>query len=425
VAKVDKEPVAVTAREKYFTFMMHFRVALRMKDRLKIYLLLLFIYLAHNGLSQSVGDSLLTEVKVKDSLTFSGQASLWALINQDETYPLWLGARYLPQVDFSRLQGKHKLDVELALNINGTTAINPFSEIDFESSVKLYRSWIRYSTDQLEIRLGLQKINFGSASMLRPLMWFDRLDPRDPLQLTDGVWGLLGRYYFLNNANIWLWGLYGNERPSAWETVQTNEKVPEFGGRLQMPVPRGEVAFTFHRRTADVRNLGEVLQIPWWNDSKVPEYKLGLDGKWDLITGLWFEASFTHKGKGVGIFTNQHLLNLGADYTFGVGNGLNVTAEHLFISQDEEAFEFNNNINFTGMSANYPLGLNDNLSVILYYDWLRKNIYNFISWKKQMGSFELYTMIFLNPEENALPLSRDAYNLMGGKGIQLMIVYNH
>ena len=69
---------------------------------------------------------------------------------------------------------------------------------------------MRYSSDQFELRLGLQKINFGSASMLRPLMWFDQMDPRDPLHLTDGVWGLLARYYFLNNANIWLWGLYGN-----------------------------------------------------------------------------------------------------------------------------------------------------------------------------------------------------------------------
>jgi len=54
----------------------------------------------------------------------------------------------------------------------------------------------------------LQKINFGSATLFRLLMWFDRIDPRDPLKLTDGVYGLLLRYYFHNNTNIWLWGLY-------------------------------------------------------------------------------------------------------------------------------------------------------------------------------------------------------------------------
>jgi len=55
--------------------------------------------------------------------------------------------------------------------------------------------WIRLSTKQFELRAGLQKINFGSATLLRPLMWFDKIDPRDPLQLTDGVYALLARYY--------------------------------------------------------------------------------------------------------------------------------------------------------------------------------------------------------------------------------------
>lgn len=398
-----------------------------MKKKLRIYLLLMFIHLANYGLSQTDNDSLSSTGPVKgDSLAFSGQASLWTLINQDDNFPLWLGARYLPQVDYTIYPGgSHKLDFELALNINGTSAINPFSEIDFQSSVKLYRTWVRYSTNQLEVRLGLQKINFGSASMLRPLMWFDRLDPRDPLQLTDGVWGLLGRYYFLNNVNVWVWGLYGNERPSVWEVVKTNVKVPEFGGRVQMPVPRGEVALSFHKRSADIKYLGDLLQIHEWNDSRVPEYKFGLDGKWDLIAGLWFEASYTKKDQDVDIFTNQHLLNLGADYTFGIGNGLNVVAEHLYQSLDAEAFEFRNSINFSGLSLNYPLGIDDNLSTILYYDWLRKNTYSFISWKKELGNFSFYTMVFINPELNILPLSRDANNLMGGKGIQLMVVYNH
>ena len=78
-------------------------------------------------------------------------------------------------------------------------------KVDFSDNLK--------RNNKLHIEPGLQKINFGSATMLRPLMWFDQVDPRDPLQLTDGVWGVLGRYYFLNNANIWLWGLYGNKNP--------------------------------------------------------------------------------------------------------------------------------------------------------------------------------------------------------------------
>jgi len=110
---------------------------------------------------------------------------------------------------------------------------------------KPYRFWARYSAKQVELRIGLQKINFGSASMLRPLMWFDQVDPRDPLMLTDGVWGILGRYYFLNNANIWLWGLYGNDNRKGWEIFNSQKTIPEFGGRLQIPVPKGESGFSF------------------------------------------------------------------------------------------------------------------------------------------------------------------------------------
>lgn len=97
------------------------------------------------------------------------------------------------------------------------------------------------------------KINFGSASIFRPLMWFDKIDYRDPLQLTDGVYALLGRYYFSNNANLWLWTLYGNDEPMGWEKTPAVWQIPEFGGRIQQPVPRGEAALSYHHREADFK----------------------------------------------------------------------------------------------------------------------------------------------------------------------------
>ena len=44
-----------------------------------------------------------------------------------------------------------------------------------------------------EVNKGVQKFKAILA---------EDIDPRDPLQLTNGVWGLLGRYYFMNNANL-------------------------------------------------------------------------------------------------------------------------------------------------------------------------------------------------------------------------------
>lgn len=158
--------------------------------------------------------------------------------------------------------------------------------------------------------------------------------------------GPAGRYYFLNNVNVWLWGLYGNEEPSVWDVVQTNRKIPEIGGRLQLPVPKGEMGLTYHHRTADSRQLGELLERHQWSTyNKKPEDRLGLDGKWDVLLGLWFEASWTHKAKDLDILANQYLFNVGADYTFGLGNGLNMVLEHLVISQDVKSFEMDAPIN--------------------------------------------------------------------------------
>ena len=102
-----------------------------------------------------------------------------------------------------------RFDAEVSGNMYGSGDIIPFSNEEaswdarWDGKVKLYRGWGRVSNDRAEVRVGLQKINFGSAMMLRPLMWFDSMDPRDPLQMTDGVWGAMGRYYFNNNANVW------------------------------------------------------------------------------------------------------------------------------------------------------------------------------------------------------------------------------
>jgi len=88
------------------------------------------------------------------------------------------------------ISGLH-FDTELSVNIFGTAGLRHSTPSTHQGDLKPYRAWIRFSSDQLELRIGLQKLNFGSASILRPLMWFDQMDPRDPLQLTDGLWAFL------------------------------------------------------------------------------------------------------------------------------------------------------------------------------------------------------------------------------------------
>jgi hypothetical protein len=360
--------------------------------------------------------------KAEDTLNFKGQVSAWILYNPDKDLQVWSGARYIPQLNYGfRWSDKKQIDFEASANINGSAGFQPFDTLHAYGKIKPYRLWVRYSTDQFELRLGLQKINFGSATLLRPLMWFDKIDPRDPLQLTDGVWGLLGRYYFLNNANIWLWGLLGNENPKTWEIGKTKKWLPEFGGRLQYPMPKGEVALSYHHRIADTQSP-DSLYIAY---EHMPENRIGIDGKWDLGIGLWVEGSWITKSKDLGSFTNQEILNGGMDYTFGIGNGLNVTFEQLVVSYDRKPFEFSNTIVFSGMSVSYPIGIADNIGIIIFYDWENSALYNFINWHKQFDKLGIYLMAFWNPENYKMPLQEDAANLFAGKGIQVMVVWNH
>ena len=149
-------------------------------------------------------------------------------------------------------------------------------------------------------------------------MWFDKMDYRDPLQLTDGVYGLLGRYYFNNNTNIWLWTLYGNDKVKGWESAPSVKNIPEYGGRVQLPVPRGEVAFSYHHRVADYSQIYSGL--PVITETNFNENRMAVDGKWDLGIGLWFEYSKNLNDKDhqlIGRWDTYY--NIGLDYTFSLG----------------------------------------------------------------------------------------------------------
>lgn len=357
-----------------------------------------------------------------DTLVFFGQISTWGQFHVNDAPYAQLGGRYIPSLNYKIKYPKDKqLDFEGAANMVGSVYSIPFDTMVADGSINPYRFWARYSTRQLEIRLGLQKINFGSASMLRPLMWFDQMDPRDPLKLTNGVWGLLGRYYFLNNTNIWLWGLYGNQKSRTWDIGETNRHAPEFGGRVQIPVPKGEIALSYHFREVDLGNLG--FTNPEFE--KIPENRIAIDGRFDTKVGLWFEGSWINKGKNIGMLTNQEILNVGTDYTFGIGNGLNMVFEQLFVSSDEHPFEFKKNLLFTAVAFNYPLGLVDNLSAIVYYDWDNNNTYNFINWNHKFRYLSFFLMGYWNPDNYNLPQQGNTDHTFAGPGFQIMLVYNH
>jgi hypothetical protein len=355
------------------------------------------------------------------SLGFKGQAIAWTTLNPFEPFQAQAGLRYIPELSFSLPAGKYSFDGEISANIWGS-AMWQGDSTTLDEQLSLYRMWVKFSGDQFELRAGLQKINFGSAQMFRPLMWFDYMDPRDPLQLTDGVYGLLARYYFLNNANIWLWGLYGEDKTKGWELIPSLKNSIEYGGRVQLPLYTGELAFTYHHRTADPTS---VLPDSITLGEQAAENRIAFDAKMDLVVGLWTEISLIHQDL---TYTDQQyktMINMGMDYTFGLGNGLNMMAEGFGYLQGEGPFSNEEGLAFGLLSATYPINIIHNVSAMLFYDFTNQDFYRFINWSMAYDKWSFYVMGFWNPDSYNLYNVDPRTSLYGGWGFQLMAVFSH
>lgn len=358
----------------------------------------------------------------KAGISFDNQISTWLGMNYTDKLYWQAGARYIPTLNpYLNLDKKSKIDAEISLNTYGNLL---FTEADYDTvlyDLKPYRLWLRYSASNLEIRAGLQKITFGSATILRPLMWFDNIDVRDPLQLTEGVYSLLARYYFNNNANIWLWTLYGNKNKKGWEVAPSVYEIPEFGGRLQLPVPKGEMGLSYHHRKADYSEL--YAGNPLITETDFSEQMIGLDGKWDIGPGIWFEGVVKLNDK-----DNQPLnrwetyYTIGIDYTFAIGNGLNVASEYFHYSNNIEDEQLRTTQNFSTLSLNYPLFLSHSLSCLVYYNWDTEEWYRMLNLQLKYNYISLNVMAFWNPDKFSVFTGESDSNTFAGKGFQLMLV---
>ncbi|MDD8026971.1 MAG: hypothetical protein PHI34_10670 [Acidobacteriota bacterium] len=357
-------------------------------------------------------------------IDFRGQISFWLAGHDRPSAEGAAGIRYLPAFSLKKDLGHgSSIDAEVSINtyasLRGPTIAAASGSADF----KPYRLWARFTTARFEARLGLQKINFGPALLLRPLMWFDRIDPNDPLQLTDGVYGLLLKYTFPGDANVWLWGLLGNDETKGWEAVPTKRDEPEFGGRVQVPLGPGEAAVSYHHRRMD--SARSPLTLPEGEAAIVPEDRIAVDGKWDLGVGLWFEAVWTRQGWTEAPWKNQKTLTLGADYTFGLGNGLHVMAEHLEADFGGDLLGQGSRRSLTAFSADYPISLLDRLRAVVFRDWTSGDWYRIVTWQRTYDRWSFYVLGFWNPETYAIPSAGGTSNLFAGRGFQIMIVYNH
>jgi hypothetical protein len=364
------------------------------------------------------------------TLDFEGLLSGWAAVSGEKSTPSQAGFRWLPAFTLAKsLGGESLLDAEFSVNAWGSADIYAIDDIRTNGRVKFYRGQARFSSPRFEARLGLQKISFGSAAFLRPLMWFDRLDPRDPLQITDGVYGLLLRYYFLTNANIWLWGLYGNDDPKGWELLPTAKRRPELGGRIQTPLGKGELAFSFHHRQASFKtkpgDFGSGFSPAASSSATIPENRYALDGKWNLGVGVWFEAVLIRQDDERLPYSRQRSFVVGLDYTFDLGNGLHVLGEYFEYASGKDSWSDGEATRFLAVSLNYSVGILDNLTGIVYYDRENRDIYSFFRWQRTYDRWNFHLMAFWNPERFQIYRTETGANLFAGKGIQVMAVFHY
>jgi hypothetical protein len=349
--------------------------------------------------------------------------------------------RVIPRLDTgTSLTPTWKLDV--SASVAATTGQSYLSgrQVSDVDDVSLHRAWVRLASPRFEARVGMQHISFGSAAVFRPLMWFDRLDARDPAQFTEGVYAALARYVTAGNASVWAWGLYGNNAPRGWDTLATQKGTAEFGGRVQLPVPRGEIAGSYHHRRIDTTPLAaapiaaggqgtaaplEPTANPTASESSAGEDRFGFDGKWDLGIGLWIETSFVRSNSALlrGLWRPSYAV--GADYTFAVGSGLTVLGEHFFLEAAVPSFSPPAELKITALTATYPVGVANALTVAVYYEWNRDDVYRFIEWRRTYDHWRLHVVGFWNPDRASLFAPGSQANALTGKGIELVLVASY
>ena len=148
--------------------------------------------------------------------------------------------------------------------------------------------------------------------------------------------------------------------------------------------------------------------------------RIALDGRWDIIVGAWFETVVQNiHDSGYNHFTKMS--TLGVDYTFGIGNGLYVLAEHMIVQDASELLSANLEYRYSAVMLNYPLGMFDNLSLMGFYSWDTDDFIQYLNWQRTYDKIMLSLALFHLPDTRLLTI-----NTAGGDlGIRLMLIYNH
>lgn len=223
-----------------------------------------------------------------------------------------------------------------------------------QSTYKNHRAWVRYITNQHELKLGLQKVYFGPAKILRSLQWFDQIQHDDITQFTAGVNGLLYRYYGEDNNTLWLWTWENNKALLGPLPLKATNLEPEWGGRYQSMLETGEYGVSIHRRKLEKNNR--------FMASLTEEIRLGFDMIWDLAFAGWIEVNLSYLKGEQNSPAQYTAVTMGLDYTLNWRQGIYLLLESQFTELNLHSGKKENWQ--TIFKSQYPLSFSENVGFL-------------------------------------------------------------
>ena len=279
---------------------------------------------------------------------------------------------YIPTFSlFKELSNNQLVDTEWAYRLNRFYSGDSL----FNKNESHHRYWVRYSSEKLEARIGLQKIVFGPSYVLRSLSWFDTIDLRDPTGQTDGVEAFRLRWFPSNYLSLWSWA------------INNDQDTLSYGRRVELSNSLGEWGLTYHQDPSNsLQPIGQI-GIPIFGAHS----RFAIDYRYDGFIGFWNESALVSSDRSEII-----MATVGTDYTLPIATGILVMAEYMSISNKIDSDRLSQS--YTAFMATIPLGMVHQLMFISQFDLEESHSYNYLRWSSTYDHYSLNFVLSINPK---------------------------
>ncbi len=337
--------------------------------------------------------------------SFSAKGQLWTSTLTSNDVPdgqssIESTMGYIPTLSlFKELSDNQLVDIEWAYRLDRAYSGDSL----LYSNQSYHRYWVRYSSEKLEVRLGLQKIVFGPSFVLRSLSWFDTIDLKDPTGQTDGVEAFRLRWFPSNSLSLWSWA------------INNDQDTLSYGSRAEVSNSAGEWGLTYHQDPSkSLQQIGQI-GIPISGSHN----RIAIDYRYDGFIGIWNESALISSDR-----TDIIMATVGADYTLPIATGILLMMESMYISSKTN--DSTSTQSYTAFMASMPLGMVHQLMFISQLDLEENRSYNYLRWSSTYDHYSLNFILSISPKRAEYLPTIMPNTLAGfGNGFQFMFIYNH